>query len=84
MGLREHFAVVAGPKLDTSGETKAQTITRTLEILGTTEAVMVGDRSFDVIGARANGIPCIGVPWGIGGRKELEQAGADAIIADPG
>ena len=83
MGLREHFAVVAGPNLDTSGETKAQTITRALESLGTTDAVMIGDRSFDIIGAHANDIPCIGVTWGIGSREELEQAGADAIIDDP-
>ena len=33
---------------------------------------MVGDRSYDVNGARANGIPCIGVLWGIGTFKELE------------
>jgi len=83
MGLREHFAVVAGPTLDTSGETKAQTITRALESLGTTDAVMIGDRSFDIIGAHANDIPCIGVTWGIGDREELELAGADAIIDDP-
>ena len=83
LGLREHFAVVAGPELDTSGETKAQTITRALKLLGTTDAVMVGDRSYDVNGARANGIPCIGVLWGIGSFKELEQSGAQAIIADP-
>src|SRR6478735_3546917 len=83
MGLREHFAVVAGPELDARGETKAQTITRALESLGTTDAVMIGDRSFDIIGAHANDIPCIGVTWGIGGREELEQAGADAIIDHP-
>jgi phosphoglycolate phosphatase len=83
LGLRDHFAVVAGPELDTSGETKAQTITRALKLLGTTDAVMVGDRSYDVNGARANGIPCIGVLWGIGSFKELEQSGAQAIIADP-
>ena len=83
MGLRAHFTVVAGPELDQGGETKAQTITRALERLGTTDAVMIGDRRFDVEGAHANGIPCIGVTWGIGSREELEAAGADAIIDDP-
>jgi phosphoglycolate phosphatase len=83
LGLRRHFATVAGPELDVSGETKAQTITRALRGLGTTDAVMVGDRSYDVNGARANNIPCIGVTWGIGSWKELEQSGAAAIIADP-
>ncbi|MDA0173966.1 HAD hydrolase-like protein [Solirubrobacter taibaiensis] len=83
MGLREHFAVVAGPDLDLSGETKAQTITRALELLGTTDAVMIGDRSFDILGAHTNGIPCIGVTWGIGSREELETAGADTIVDHP-
>ena len=83
MGLREHFDVVAGPDLDERGETKAQTITRALEQLGTTDAVMIGDRRFDVEGAHANGIRCIGVTWGIGSRAELETAGADAIIDAP-
>jgi len=83
LGLREHFTVVAGPRLDQGGETKAQTITSALEQLGATEAIMVGDRRFDVEGAHANGIPCIGVTWGIGSREELERAGADAIIDDP-
>ena len=45
---------------------------------------MVGDRSFDVIGAHANGIPCIGVTWGIGSREELEQAGARRDHRRPG
>lgn len=83
MGLREHFAVVAGPELDERAETKAQTITRALQQLGTAGATMIGDRSFDVVGAHANDIPCIGVTWGIGTREELEQAGADTIIDDP-
>ena len=29
---------------------------------------MVGDRSFDVLAARAHGLPSIGVTWGIGTR----------------
>jgi phosphoglycolate phosphatase len=44
---------------------------------------MVGDRRHDVEGAQANGIPCIGVLWGIGDRAELDAAGADAVIGSP-
>jgi len=43
-------------------------------------AVMVGDRKFDVEGAHAAGIPCIGVTYGCGSAEELEQAGADMIV----
>jgi phosphoglycolate phosphatase len=83
MGLRDYFDVVAGPRLDHKLETKAETIVNALEQLGDVEAVMVGDRSFDVIGAHANELPCIGVTWAIADDKELRDAGADAIVAHP-
>jgi phosphoglycolate phosphatase len=83
VGLREHFEVVAGPMLDHKLETKAETIVNALEQLGEVEAVMVGDRSFDVIGAHANDLPCIGVTWAIADDAELREAGADAIVAHP-
>jgi phosphoglycolate phosphatase len=44
---------------------------------------MIGDRSFDVIGAHACSIPAIGVSWGIGSAEELATAGADAVIDLP-
>jgi len=44
---------------------------------------MVGDRSFDMLAARAHGLRAIGVGWGIGSREELEDAGADEIVATP-
>ena len=40
---------------------------------------MVGDTAYDVIGAKAHGIPCIGISWGYGSIKEMEEAGAIAI-----
>jgi len=83
MGLRDYFAVVAGPELDHKLETKAETIANALAALGDVEAVMVGDRSFDVFGARAHDLPCIGVTWALADDAELRAAGADAIIAHP-
>ncbi|MEB7448065.1 HAD hydrolase-like protein [Arthrobacter koreensis] len=46
-------------------------------------AVMIGDRSHDVHGASANGIPCIGVGWGFAQDGELEAAGAAAVVQFP-
>ena len=40
---------------------------------------MIGDREYDVIGAKKFGIPAIGVLYGYGSREELERAGAAAI-----
>lgn len=82
LGLREHFAVVTGPPLDRD-HTKTETVSRALESLGVTEATMVGDRSFDIVGAKANGLRAIGVLWGIGDEAELRAAGADALAATP-
>ena len=46
-------------------------------------AVMVGDRRYDITGAHANRVRAIGVLWGYGSRTELEQAGADLLVASP-
>ena len=43
------------------------------------DVVMIGDRSHDIIGAKANGVASIGVLFGYGSREELEGAGADVI-----
>ena len=45
-------------------------------------AAMVGDRKFDVEGAKANGIEAIGVAYGCGSEEELQDAGATVIIPD--
>ena len=71
MGIREHFEVVAGPGLSARAEGKTETLGRALQQLGAPRAVMVGDRSFDILAARAHGLPSIGVTWGIGDAEEL-------------
>ena len=43
------------------------------------KSVMVGDRFYDVEGSHAFEIPCIGVLYGYGTRKEMEDAHADYI-----
>jgi phosphoglycolate phosphatase len=44
------------------------------------DAVMVGDRHFDVDGATRCGIPCIGVSWGYAPDGELVEAGAEVVV----
>jgi len=64
---------------------KATMIARALSDFGVApeHAAMVGDRHFDIEGARANGVRAIGVGWGFGSREELRDAGADAIATTP-
>ena len=70
-------------KVNDEAETKAHIIGRALEKLGATpaDAVMVGDRHYDVEAAAEWDIPCVGLTYGGGTRRELEEAGA-AVIAD--
>ena len=45
--------------------------------------IMVGDTAYDVIGAAAHKIPCVGVSWGYGLVKDMVEAGACAIADTP-
>ena len=86
LGLAEHLRAVVGPSLDTPDEVKTVTVRRALAALGLSpgaDAPLVGDRSHDAEAARANGIGCVGVLWGIGDEAELRAAGADPIVASP-
>jgi len=51
--------------------------------LSVAEAVLVGDRHFDVHGAHKCHMRCVGVTYGYGSPEELTEAGADALIAFP-
>jgi phosphoglycolate phosphatase len=53
------------------------------EGLDAATTVMIGDRSFDVIGASNNDVGIVGASWGYGSEGELEQAGANRICHHP-
>lgn len=46
-------------------------------------SVMIGDRRFDIEGARANRLASIGALWGFSDEGELRLAEADALAAHP-
>jgi phosphoglycolate phosphatase len=50
---------------------------------GVGNAVMVGDRVYDIEGGRHVGIDTVGVLYGYGDKKELEEAGCDYIVDTP-
>ena len=79
-GLAKYFDIICGAATDFSRNTKEAVIAHLLSQCEEQDsAVMVGDTAYDVIGAKAHGIPCIGVSWGYGSIKEMEEAGAIAI-----
>jgi phosphoglycolate phosphatase len=83
-GLLPAFASVHGATMDGSVRHKDQVVAAALAAHpGGRDPVLVGDRSHDVLGAAAHGLPCIGAGWGPAEDGELEAAGATAIAATP-
>lgn len=78
--LDQYFDQICGATMDTTRTNKEAVIAYLLDLNGRSEnTVMVGDTKFDVIGAKAHGIPTIGVSWGYGSVKEVQEAGAVCI-----
>ncbi len=80
--LAKYFTDICGATLDSSRSTKEAVISYALEkncIEDLSSVVMVGDRLHDIEGARAVGLPAVGVLYGFGNRDELVSAGADKI-----
>ncbi len=81
-GIAPYFDFVCGIPMEDEQMTKAQVVATTLEKLGVaqkSEALMIGDRFYDVEGAKENGIECLGVTFGYGTEDELTAAGAKYI-----
>lgn len=79
-GLAEFFEEVAASNADR--KTKIDVLKYVTEECGIedlSKAVMIGDRHYDITGARHFGLDSIGVLYGYGDRKELEEAGATYI-----
>ncbi|WP_323991138.1 HAD hydrolase-like protein [Nguyenibacter sp. L1] len=85
-GLTRYFTALYGAQPDDSGAEKPELIACLLHEQGVpaARAVMVGDRRFDISGAHANHVRALGALWGYGGEEELTEAGADALVNDPG
>lgn len=78
--LAKYFDRICGATMDTSRVTKEDVISYLLEQCPNTEnSIMVGDTKYDIIGAKAHGIPAVGVSWGYGDVQEMEDAGALTI-----
>ncbi|MCR5250472.1 MAG: HAD hydrolase-like protein [Lachnospiraceae bacterium] len=92
--LRRYFDVVVGSELDGTRSKKEEVVAEALKQLYTRfgkkederrcreATAMVGDRRFDIEGARSEGVDAIGVSYGYQEEGELAAAGADAIATD--
>lgn len=83
--IDKFFDAVCGVDFNTDCESKASIIARCLQELGVTpeKALMVGDKSYDINGGKANGLKTVGVNWGYGSKFEFIEAGADFQAEKP-
>lgn len=87
--IRTYFDVIVGSNMDGTRSKKEEVVEEALRQLvpfGMTPdqkkaaVAMVGDRRFDIEGAKEHGITSVGVSFGYAPEGELEQAGADFIV----
>lgn len=85
-GLAAYFAQVYGSELDGTRTDKTDLLAHILacEGIAAREAVMIGDRRYDIVGAKNHGLASVGVLWGYGSETELSSAGASTLCASPG
>ena len=82
--IAEHFELmgpietVYGSELDGTRGDKGELIAHVLqrESIAPAEALMIGDREHDMLGAARCGVKAIGATWGYGGADELSRHGA--------
>jgi len=84
-GLAPYFEHVFGSELDGTRVHKYDLLEWAIEQTATdpARAIMIGDRSHDIVGAKKNGMDGIGVLYGYGSREELLEAGAVHLCATP-
>ncbi|MDE5908184.1 MAG: HAD hydrolase-like protein [Lachnospiraceae bacterium] len=87
--IEQYFEVIVGSGLDGSRATKEEVVEEALSQLGLLSVpkeerkeicAMIGDRKFDIQGAKAFGLTGVGVRFGFASEGELEAEGADYII----
>lgn len=87
--IKEYFDYIVGSELDGRRGKKEEVVEEALRLmvpktLGVQErracVAMVGDRRFDIEGAKAFGLTSVGVSFGYAPLGELEAAGADYIV----
>lgn len=83
--LTAYFERVFGSELDGRRSDKTDLLGYALQTMRVdpSQAIMVGDRSHDMIGARNNGMTAVGVLYGFGSKEELAGAGAHHVCTTP-
>ena len=80
--LADNFKVIYGSELTGERTNKAELIAYILEqeSLSAENCIMIGDREYDILGARKNGIEAIAVEYGYGSDEEITRAAPKARV----
>ncbi|GMA52205.1 5'-nucleotidase [Alicyclobacillus contaminans] len=85
--MADVFTAICGSELDGRNSDKAEVIAAALSALGRPDVgqvVMVGDRKYDILGARQHHVDAIGVLFGFGSEQELCAAKPTAMVRTVG
>lgn len=82
--LDDYFEGIIGSNLDNTRKDKTEIIAFVLQefCLKRNETLMIGDRKFDIIGAKNNKVHSMGVSYGHGSISELQEAKADFVASN--
>lgn len=87
LDFEKYFDYIGGATLESNRTTKSEVIEYVLDVMGNPpidKVIMVGDRKYDIIGARKYGIQTIGVLYGgYGTIEEMVEEGAAYIAETP-
>lgn len=87
--IKQYFDVIVGAELDGTRTDKKEVLAEVFKQLSEmsgnedfnkTNTAMVGDRFYDVVGAKEHNVYSIAVKYGYYQGNELEEAGADTIV----
>ncbi|HPS57789.1 MAG TPA: HAD hydrolase-like protein [Spirochaetota bacterium] len=82
--IADYFILITGSRMDGSMISKDELISYIINNTGSdpAETVMIGDRIYDIEGARSNGILSVGVKYGYADGDEMERAEPGFIVND--
>lgn len=86
LGIYEYYDFVSAEDFKNNHSSKEDLINACLGFFGNpqkSEVIMVGDRCYDIDGAKAVGIDSAGAVYGFGTAEELTESGATYILNSP-
>lgn len=85
LGLEEFFDAVIGPELKNHNSDKTRLVLSACEALGVEpdkRVAMIGDRFYDIEGAKKAGVTSVAFLAGYGSREEFDEYDPDIVVED--